>query len=302
MKPRMDPKHQDSLGDVDNRSECCHSNGGDSSSVSNCQTEEYSEIVSVLSDYYNYVEHIKLGLLEQGKPIEQTRLSLQFLPCLEGEAGKQPIFIQSSPITRATDAESLVEGLKNISSWYNHGLMTHLFVSMVVRNGVRTIADHYCQTLHDHQCDKMSQLPAVSSGPQLPEDFEEMKVGVLKKAYDSYTLGEVMNIHESLAGILGLKSFVLLFQGIEKPVNGIILTSNFIFWVPKSLVTQAMTKASQNEQMMENSGIVRIQAQYETVTTTTRNKVSNTVIKVQSALIAHVVFSVLFKYFSTPQL
>ena len=239
-------------------------------------------IVSVLSEYYSYVEDVKQELLERDKPVEQVRLSLQYLSCLTDQSGKQPVFGQSSPIAKAKDLNQLLMNLSNVSSWYNHGLIRHLSDTIIAKNGVNKQLKHdaedeeeneeegkyvllnhpYFKILDQHRSDLLFMLPSVSTGPRLHEDFEEIRVTV-KKNYRTLTLDNVNHVHECFAEILGLKMFIVLFQGVSRNERNF---SEFLFWIPKSVGAPAMTSVYQNEMKMDAVDIIKIQAQCETIT------------------------------------
>ena len=230
-----------------------------------------SNIVSILSDYYNYVEHIKQEIQEQNKPIEQIRLSLQYISCLKNQSGKQPVFRQTSSLVKATDVSELLVNLNNVSSWFNYGLLHHLL--MTIQNTQPTSMDmleekllgqQYFRTLKRYYSELLTLLPSVTTGPQLHDDFEEVKT-VVARDYRTFTLQDVIFIHNSFANILGLKPFIVLFQGLSECDRN---TSEFVFWIPKSVAAPAITSAYQNELEMMNKGIINVQTQYETITAT----------------------------------
>ncbi len=209
---------------------------------------------------------------EQNKPVEQVRLSLLYIPCLKDKPSKQPVFSQSSSIAKATDIQELLVDLNNVSSWFNYGLMQHLSVTM--KNGAnmqstsiidsaqeQTLLDHqYFETLNQLRSQLLSSLPSVSTGPQLHDDFEEVLVFVAKD-YKIFTLEDTIFIHQSLANILGLRAFIVLFQGISESERNL---SELVFWIPKSVAAPAIATAYQNELEMMKVGIVKVQTQYKT--------------------------------------
>ena len=227
--------------------------------------------ITLLSEYYNYIKLVKQALINQNKPVEQLRLTLQYISCLKQKSGKQLVFGQSSPVALSEDIDSLFSNLQQLSSWYNHGLVTHLATTTREhfddqRTGTTIIgqelADQYAMTLFGYHSNSLSLLPTVSTGPRCPEEFEELNVHV-PKLPDSYTLGDVIQLHESLADVINLKTFVVFFQGISMAPEG----SQILFWIPKCVASPAISSASQSIQKMINADISCIQTQYEFIST-----------------------------------
>lgn len=221
--------------------------------------------MTILSEYYSFVEQLKQDIKELNKPIDQIRLTLQYLPCLkEKPSGKQLVFQQSSAIGQSTTVDELVDNLSNISSWYNHGLLHHLSVSVLNKQLEDSLSDHhFFKTLRLLNNSRLCTLPTVSTGPQLHEGFEEIKVTVTGCS-DNFTLKESLKMHKELVDILGLQTFIVLFQGLsEKKTDTLV----FVFWIPKLVASSAMTCAYENEYKMKDTGIIQIQARYETITT-----------------------------------
>lgn len=234
---------------------------------SNELEEMNNNIVTILSEYYSFVEQVKQDIKELDKPVEQVRLSLQYLPCLKDKpCGKQLVFHQSSAIGQSANVDELVDNLSSISSWYNHGLLHHLSVSVLGTQMEDSLSDHhFFKTLRLLNNSRLCTLPTVSTGPQLHEGFEEIKVTVLVNS-ESLTLKEVAKMHKELVNILGLRTFIVLFQGIsETKPNALVL----VFWIPKLVASSAMTCAYQNEYRLKDTGIVQIQARYETISAPT---------------------------------
>ena len=242
--------------------------------------ESNSNIVSILSEYYSYIEDIRQELQKQNTPIEQIVRSLQYLPCLMNGHNRQQVFSQSSSIVKAPDTNQLLMNLNNVSSWYNYGLIQHLSVAIlstdmqaVSRQPDRKFVDHeYFKTLESHKSDLLSMLPSISSGPQLHEDFEEVCITVSRNCKE-FTLKNVLNIHRHIANVLGLRMFIVLLQGVSQKEDQL---SELVFWIPKSVAASAITSAFENKAKLPFMNIDKIETQYESITA----QVNNTIIYV----------------------
>ena len=224
--------------------------------------------VSLLSEYYNYVDLIQQQIENQSISVNQVRLSLQYLPCLVQKSSKHFVFNHTSPISQATDISALFSSLKDISSWYNHGLFKYLTSTFISKEEGQELTSQYTTTLLSYCSNVLLLLPTASTGPQCVQGFEELNV-YTSDTPDSYTLGDAIRIHESVAELLGLNTFVVLFQGVSKTKVG----SSFLYWIPKAVSSLAVSNAASNVQRMSELGIVQIQAKYETIMSTNVNEV-----------------------------
>ena len=223
--------------------------------------------LSLLSEYYNYIDLIQQQIENQSISVNQVRLSLQYLPCLVQKSTKHFVFNHTSPISQATDISTLFSSLKDISSWYNHGLFKYLTSTFLNEEG-RELTSQYTTTLLSYCSNVLLLLPTASTGPQCVQGFEEVNVHT-SSTPDSYTLGDAIRIHESVAEILGLNNFVVLFQGVSKIKVG----SSFLYWIPEAVSSLAISNAASNIRRMSELDIVQIQAKYETIMSTDINEV-----------------------------
>ena len=228
-----------------------------------------SLMVPLLSEYYNYIEVIQEELSTRSDTsFDQLRLSIQYLPCFTKKLNKHCIFNQSTPISLSTNLTELISNIKDISSWYNHGLITHI-AKLHLNN--RELVERYTHTVSANCNDILLVLPTVSTGPSCPKTFEELKM-YTRGQPDTYTLGEVTRLHDSLGDIIGLKPLVVLFQGISNAKVG----SVFSFWIPSTLGSFALSNAASSVNKMTESGIVQIEGVYNTVISAPFNNVSCT--------------------------
>lgn len=223
-----------------------------------------STIVPLLSEYYNYIETIQREIKASRVTVDELKESIQHVPCMIDSQIKYTLFE-----TLPTDSiDKLMSFLKDHSSWYNHNLFTQIAKR---HSSTQQLTQEYIDTLTQHCSKLLLLLPAVSTGPNLPrESFEELKV-FTRQSPDMYTLGDSIQLQESLCDILGLTNYVMLLQGLSTNHTG---GSVFTYWIPQSVGSQVISNGADNVEKLQHIGVTRVEGSYNTVILVQGNEVS----------------------------
>ena len=163
-------------------------------------------------------------------------------------------------MSKAENLDELFAALQQLSSWYNHTLITHLAVSLFGMEG-KKLADSYSTVLTGHCATMLFLLPQPSSGCSCPDSFEEVFVDI-ERATQSCSLADAIRVHATLADIFDVNNGAIFLVGIkEGKTSGSVLT----FWLPKSLISQAVNAALGNVGAMIGEEIAHIRTKYETI-------------------------------------
>lgn len=242
-------------------------NGFSQESQTSCSSS--SPMVPLLSEYYTHIIGLQREMERLSVPAGDLRASLEEGECLIGSNEKQVLFRN---VPGEDNLTSLFTFLQDHSSWYNHFLHSQISTALTpaVGSSCQDLINQYTSLLDQYSQHKLLLLPAVSTGPQCPQGFEELRIFTSKPS-DSYTLGETLRFHESLSVVLGIKKEFALLQGVVKEFKrgggGGREESVFLFWIPSSVASVCLSTVAGNVYQLSSTGITRIEGKYGTAVT-----------------------------------
>ena len=231
------------------------------SHTSTCSSS--SPMVPLLSEYYSHIIAIQKEMERLSVPPADLRASLQESPCLIDSSERQPLF---KCIHSGDDLSSLLSFLQDQSSWYNHSLLSYM-TQLHTGGACKGLIDAYNAVLDQYSSHKLLLLPALSTGPKCPEGFEELQV-FTSDLTESFTLGEAVSVQELVQEVLGIRKHVALLQGVLKVKGGMRggrgggEGSMFLFWIPSSVASVCLSKATSNVNSLMGTSITRIEGMY----------------------------------------
>ena len=220
-----------------------------------------SPMVPLLSEYYSHIVALQKEMEHLSVTANDLRTSLEEGECLIGSKEKMLLFRN---INQEDNLSSLFSFLQDHSSWYNHFLLSHIS-TLHTRSSCQALIEEYNGLLDQYSQHKLVLLPAVSTGPQCPNGFEELRI-FTSKPTESYSLRDTTSLHQSMATVLGVKKEFVLLQGVAKDSRrggG----SVFLFWIPSSVASICLSTAAGNIYKLSSAGITRIEGKYGTAVT-----------------------------------
>ena len=217
-------------------------------------------MLSISDHYYAYVQAVKELAIKSDMTVDKLQHCLKHFSC-SGKPRSHSLFPPSSAVCTAENVDELFTALQQLSSWYNHTLITHLAVSLLGDEG-RVLADRYSTVLTGQCAAVLLLLPQPSFGCSCPDNFEEVFVDV-ERAAQSCSLADTVRVHATLADVFEVNSGALFLAGIKEGKTS--ASSVITFWLPKSLSSRAVNAALGNSSAMNGEEITCIRTKYETI-------------------------------------
>ncbi len=179
---------------------------------------------------YRLLVHLKVDL-------EEVRMVVLFMGCCRGGTSQEQIrmFNDTCDIAQARSLCSLIQSLRNYSSWFNYRLIKFVAEEFGREDGKKLIGVYedelkqYFETVIAYQC------PQFSLADGIPDGYEQLEVKVAWD-YRSCLVQDVVLFQATLSDLLGLEPHVFQLKSLEE---GCVL---FTWAVPAAVAPHIVTE------------------------------------------------------------